>query len=101
MDKAITTILTAIDDKHGKDTVQIDLKDAFTDHFIVTTGNTPAQTQAIYDEVERKMDEAGRTLTHTSGYREGSWIIMDYDDVVVHIFLPEQREYYNLEKLWQ
>lgn len=47
------------------------------------------------------MEESGRTLTHTSGYREGSWIIMDYDDIVVHIFLPEQREYYNLEKLWQ
>ena len=101
MNKALDTVLAAIEDKQGKDTLKIPLKNAFTDYFIVTSGGSPPQTQAIADEIERKMAEIGREAQGIEGYREGGWILMDYGDIVVHIFLPENREYYHLEKLWQ
>ncbi len=101
MEKILDLILEAIDNKHGKDTVHIALTDAFTDHFIITTGNSPAQTQAIADEVERVMGKENIYVEQREGYREGSWILLDFGNIVLHVFLPEQRQYYSLEKLLQ
>lgn len=70
------------------------------DYFIVCTGNTARQTKAIADEVEYKLRAAKVHPLHVEGLREGRWVLMDYGDVVVHVFEAEAREYYNLEGLW-
>ena len=57
--------------------------------------------KAIADEVEYQLDEAGISVSHIEGYRSNSWILLDYVDVIVHIFSDEAREFYDLERLWQ
>ena len=57
--------------------------------------------KALADEVEAQLDEAGISVSHVEGYRSNSWILLDYVDVVVHVFSDEAREYYDLERLWQ
>ena len=74
---------------------------AIADYFVIATGNTSSQTQAIADEVEKVALENGMTLVGVEGYREGSWILVDLGDIIVHVFTPEAREYYNLERLWK
>jgi ribosome-associated protein len=72
----------------------------YTDYFVICTGQNPRQTKAIYDEVHRALKGESRTLPHTTDVGEGSWIVADYLDVVLHVFTPEARGYYALEDLW-
>lgn len=72
----------------------------FTDWFVVLTGGNPRQTKAISDEIRRGLREQGVRATRAEGEREGDWILLDYLDVVVHVFTPDAREFYRLEKLW-
>lgn len=74
---------------------------AIADYFVIATGNTSSQTQAIADEVEKVAEENGINIVGVEGYREGSWILVDLGDIIVHVFTPEAREYYNLERLWK
>ncbi len=73
----------------------------FTDFFVVCSGQNPRQTKAIFDEVHERLkaDEGLRPLS-VDGEREGTWIVADYLDVVLHVFTPDMREYYGLEDLW-
>ncbi len=72
----------------------------FTDWFVVLTGSNTRQTKAISEEIQRGLREQGVRPTRTEGEREGDWILLDYLDVVVHVFAPAAREFYRLEKLW-
>jgi ribosome-associated protein len=72
----------------------------FTDWFVVVTGGNPRQTKAISDEIQRGLREQGVKAARAEGEREGDWILIDYLDVVVHVFTPAAREFYRLEKLW-
>lgn len=73
-----------------------------TDHFIICSGNTDRQVRTIADEVERQLTEAhGRKPYRREGEREGRWVLLDYVDFVVHVFHKEDREYYDLERLWK
>ena len=72
----------------------------FTDWFVVLTGANSRQTKAISEEVQRGLREQGVRPTRAEGEREGDWILLDYLDVVVHVFTPAAREFYRLEKLW-
>jgi ribosome-associated protein len=72
----------------------------FTDWFVVVTGGNPRQTKAISDEIQRGLRDQGVKATRAEGEREGDWILIDYLDVVVHVFTPAAREFYRLEKLW-
>ena len=73
----------------------------YTDYFVLCTGQNPRQTKAIYDEVHQVLKADSRTLpVSVDGPREGSWIVADYLDVVLHVFTPETRDYYGLEELW-
>jgi ribosome-associated protein len=87
----------------AEDIVILDLRPvtAYTDFFVLCTGRNPRQTKAISDEVRERLkgDEKLRPRA-VEGDREGSWILMDYLDVVLHVFTPETREYYGLEELW-
>ena len=73
----------------------------YTDFFVIATGGNPRQTGGIWDEVRERMKHEHRALPHSEdGAREGTWIVGDYLDVVLHVFTPEARDYYRLEELW-
>ena len=73
----------------------------FTDFFVIATGRNPRQTDAIWDEVHGRMKQEERLLPRSvDGTQEGTWILADYLDVVLHVFTPEARAYYKLEELW-
>mgnify|MGYP002583516852 FL=1 len=74
---------------------------AIADYFVIATGTSSTHVKALADEVEAQLDEAGISVSHIEGYRSNSWILLDYVDVVVHVFSDEAREYYDLERLWQ
>jgi len=90
-------------DKKALDLVVLDLREmaAFTDFFIICSGNSAPQIQAISNEIEIRLKKAGKTPDHIEGYRQAQWILMDYSEFVVHIFSPDRRSYYNLERLWR
>ena len=73
----------------------------YTDFFVVCTGGNPRQTHAIFDEVHGKLKQENGLLPRSvAGQREGSWIVADYLDIVLHVFTPEARAFYRLEELW-
>jgi ribosome-associated protein len=85
------------------DTVELDLRDVlgYTDYFVIATGNTDRQAKAIHDRIHQGMkNEHGLLPRRVEGLSESRWILMDYLDVIVHIFTPEAREFYRLEQLW-
>jgi ribosome-associated protein len=85
------------------DPVELDLRDVlgYTDYFVIATGNTDRQTKAIHDRIHQGMKkEHGLLPRRVEGLAEARWILMDYLDVIVHIFTPEAREFYRLEQLW-
>ena len=71
------------------------------DYMVIATRTSSTHVKAIADEVEYQLDEAGISVSHIEGYRSNSWILLDYVDVIVHIFSDEAREFYDLERLWQ
>ena len=74
---------------------------SYTDYFVICTGRNPRQAHAIFDEIHEALKRDDRILPrHVSGQREATWILADYLDVVLHIFTPEARGYYQLEELW-
>jgi ribosome-associated protein len=72
-----------------------------TDHFLICTGNTERQVRTIAEEVQSKLREEGIKPYRTEGEREGRWVLLDYLDFVVHVFHAEEREFYQIERLWQ
>ena len=95
-------IAGAASDKKARDIVLMNMEGLTisTDYFVICSANTATQVRAIADNIEDKMLENGKEFLHKEGYREGSWVLLDYGDVVAHIFMQEQREYYALEQLW-
>lgn len=93
----------ALDSKKALDIKFIKIKDisAIADYFVIATGTSSTHVKALADEVEAQLDESGISVSHVEGYRSNSWILLDYVDVVVHVFSDEAREYYDLERLWQ
>jgi ribosome-associated protein len=90
-------------EKLAEDVVILDMRPVctFTDFFVIASGRNPRQTAAIWDEVHGRMKHDERLLPRTiDGAQEGSWILADYLDVVLHVFTPEAREFYKLEELW-
>ena len=90
-------------DRKAVDVRILDLRGivGYTDFFVVATGNTERQTKAIHDAIHEALKKEHRLLPRrVEGDREARWVLMDYLDVVVHIFTPEAREYYRLEQLW-
>lgn len=90
-------------DKKAIDMRLLDLRgvSAFTDYFLVATGNTDRQVKAIHDAIHATLKDELRLLPRrVEGLPEARWVLMDYVDVVVHLFVPETREFYRLEQLW-
>ena len=101
-DKTLTMILTRLDDMKAEETVTIDLrgKSAFSDYMIVTTGRANRHVGAIAENVTKALKENGIKNIHIEGMPNCDWVLIDSGDVVVHVFRPEVREFYNLERLW-
>ncbi len=96
-------ILEYAADRKAQDIVELDLRGmiGYTDYFVICSGNTDRQTKAIHDAIHVGMkNEHGLLPRRVEGLTHGRWILMDYLDVVVHVFTPETREYYRLEQLW-
>ena len=90
-------------DKKAADIVELDLRGVigYSDYFVVCTGNTERQTKAIHDAVYRDLkDHEGLLPRRSEGVTEARWILLDYLDVVLHVFTPDAREFYRLDHLW-
>lgn len=101
--KKLDIIKKAVDDKKGLDleVLEVGKLTTIAEYFVIASGNSSNQVLSIADEIDDKMSLEGfETLSTKEGYRSARWIVLDYDDVVVHIFHREEREYYNLERLW-
>ncbi|EWA34456.1 iojap-like ribosome-associated protein [Staphylococcus aureus M16438] len=93
----------AIDNKKGEDTISLEMKGIsdMTDYFVVTHGNNERQVQAIARTVKEVANEQNIEVKRMEGYNEARWILIDLADVVVHVFHKDERNYYNIEKLYQ
>src|SRR5207248_2430823 len=94
--------LHAAEDKKATDLVVLDLRKAagFTDFFVITSGSNPRQIRAIADSVMAALADEGVKPAHVEGYDRSDWVLLDYFDFIVHIFAPETRLFYGLERLW-
>lgn len=90
-------------DKQAEDIILLDVHEVsiLADYFVLCSGTSTRQLDALTEEVRQQAREAGARLLHLEGEPNTGWILMDYGDVVVHIFSPELRAYYRLEELWQ
>lgn len=98
----VKKVVKALDDKKAND-IQVMKTDELTivaDYFVIATANSNTHVRALADEVEYQLEEAGITADHIEGRATG-WLLLEYQGVVVHIFLEESRNYYNLERLWE
>ena len=88
--------------KKGFNVLVIDLRNlvSFTDYFVICSADSDTQVKAIADEVDKVLSDDGIKCWHKEGLKALSWVLLDYVDVVVHVFKKDSREYYNLEKLW-
>lgn len=88
--------------KKGYDVVLIDLRNlaTFADYFVICSADSDVQVKAIADDVDKSLREEGIKCWHREGYQALNWVLLDYVDVVIHIFKKDARFYYNLEKLW-
>ena len=93
----------AIDDKKGQDIKVIDIHtvSVIADYFVIASGTNSNQVQAIVDNVEEQLGRAGFEAKQIEGNRNSSWILMDYGDVIVHVFDEENRLFYDLERIWR
>ena len=93
----------ALDSKKGRDikVLEIDKITTLADYFVICSGGSNTQINALCDEVEKELDQLGEQPIHREGYRGGTWVLMDFGSLVVHVFTAEARKFYDLERLWQ
>ena len=92
----------ALEDKKGENVCAIDISavSVLADYFVIANGNSDSQVRALVENVEEKMHKAGYAAKETEGHRSGAWVLIDFGDVIVHIFDRENRQFYNLERIW-
>lgn len=93
----------ALDDKKGEDIRIIDISkiSVLADYFIIASGSNKNQVQAMADNVQEELYKAGAETKQVEGYQIGNWILMDYGDIIIHVFSSEDRLFYDLEKIWR
>ncbi len=89
-------------DKKATDIVLLDIRgvSVIADYFVICTGANPRQIRAIASAIDEKLSEQGQPAFHREGSPESGWLLLDFSDVIVHIFGPKERDYYRLERLW-
>ena len=95
-------MVEAASDKQAADILLLDTSKvcSFADYFVICTGDSDRQIRTIYDEVEHALKREGILPHHCEGTLDSGWLLLDFRDVIVHIFAPSEREYYQLDKLW-
>ncbi len=96
-------VVNALEEKKAKDLKLLDISDVsvLADYFVIASGSNHNQVQAMADEVEEKLGKAGFTPKQGEGYQTANWILMDYQDIIIHIFDEENRLFYDLERIWR
>ena len=92
----------ALDDKMAKEIKVLEVREltVLTEYFVICTAGSTAQVKTLSDELSRVLEEKGEETRRVEGRRDGGWILVDFGCLVVHIFLDEERNFYNLERLW-
>ncbi len=95
--------LKAVESKKALDITILDISEiaSFANYFLICSGDSSRQIQAIADEVELKLKSSGYRANHIEGYRNAEWVLLDHVDLVVHIFSRKARAFYDLERLWR
>lgn len=95
--------ILALEDKKAEDIRIIDISEVsvIADYFIIVNGNNVSQIQAMADEVEEKLYKAGCPLKQKEGYTNANWVLLDFGDIIIHIFDKENRLFYDLERIWR
>ena len=103
MNELVLKIAEALYEKKAKDIVALNVKEltVITDCMLIATGRSTIQVRTLADDVEEKLAEQGYEPARKEGHQEGRWIVLDYGEVLVHIFHNEEREFYRLDKLWE
>lgn len=93
----------ALSDKKGEDIKIIDITgiSVLADYFIIANGNSDSQVNALVDNVEEELHKAGYPLRQREGHASGSWVLLDFGDIIVHVFDKENRLFYDLERIWK
>ena len=99
----VEKIVKVLDSKKGIDIRVLDIRglSVLADYFVIVTGSSDRQVQALADNVEEELDKEGVYPINKEGYNTAEWVLLGYDDVIVHIFQRETREFYGLEHVWQ
>lgn len=99
----VNIIFRILDSKKAKDIVVLNVEGLTTlaDYFMIATGGSDRQVQALCDHIEEELAKEGIHPVNKEGYRAGDWILLGYDEVIVHIFQSEPRDFYDLERIWQ
>ena len=92
----------ALDDKMGEDIKVLDIHEisVLADYFLIAHGNNPNHVKALIDSVEDKLEEMGYSPNHIEGYQEGTWVLLDFGRIIIHVFHKEARLFYDLERIW-
>lgn len=101
--KIALEIAQIIDAKKGQNIKILDIRDksSFSDFFIIANGRSIVQVKALADHIEDKLEDKEIFLDHKEGYENGRWILLDYIHVIVHLFLEEERNFYDIDRLWK
>jgi len=99
----VETILKSIDDKKGQQPVVLDLRGitSLCDFFVIASASSVRQVKAIAENIKEDLEEINIFVRHQEGLKESRWILLDYGDVVVHLFITEDRDHYQLESIWK
>ena len=103
INKMAALAVQALEDKKAEDISIIDISgvSVLADYFIIAGGNNTSQIQALADSVEEKLGKAGYPLKQIEGYQSANWILLDFGDIIIHVFDRENRLFYDLERIWR
>lgn len=103
IENLVKTAFEAIDDKKGEEIRILDISkvSVIADYFIIAHGNNINQVQSICDEVEQRLGRLGVHAKQVEGYEKANWILMDFGDIIIHVFDKENRLFYDLERIWR
>ena len=100
--EAARLVVDVASEKQAADILLLDMRGLcdFTDYFIILTGESRRQLNALLEDVDSALDQVGWRVNHREGTADGGWVLLDFGDLVVHVFGPEERGFYQLERLW-
>ncbi|OPX87936.1 MAG: Ribosomal silencing factor RsfS [Pelotomaculum sp. PtaB.Bin104] len=98
----VNIAVQAAEDKKAQDLIVLDISgiSVIADYFVICSGRSATQVQAIAENIQEMLEKAGVNALRREGFREGNWVLLDYGDVIIHVFQEADRQFYKLERLW-